>query len=218
MNRKYLIGVLTAVVVGIIPATASASSTNLCVSNSQLVSVTTPLTLGGCLSEFTLTTFGEEGPEGKEGPKGTTGATGPEGKEGPTGTTGATGATGPEGPKGTTGATGAEGPKGTTGATGPEGKEGKIENPTYVGNEGFFTVKEGGVKGTSYKAVAKCASGKIAISGGIKILKPTTAKTYLAVTESYGGFTEWKVTLEAMETASAKTESPEYEVFALCIA
>lgn len=94
MSKKYLVGILVAAVIGIIPATASASSTNLCVSNSQLVSVTTPLTLGECLSEFTLTEFGEEGPAGPTGPIGATGATGS------TGATGATGATGPEGKEG----------------------------------------------------------------------------------------------------------------------
>jgi hypothetical protein len=119
MSKKFLVGIVAAAALGLIPATASASSTNLCVSSSQLVSVTTPLTLGGCLSEYTLTTFGEVGPEGKEGKTGATGATGATGPEGPKGAEGEVGAQGLKGEKGEKGTTGA------TGATGPEGKEGK---------------------------------------------------------------------------------------------
>jgi Collagen triple helix repeat (20 copies) len=118
--KRSIVAIITMFVLMLVPASAMAStSTNLCVSNSQLVSVTTPLTLGGCLSEYTLTTFGEVGPTGPAGPTGATGATGATGSQGPEGETGAQGAKGEKGEKGTTGSTGA------TGATGPEGPEGK---------------------------------------------------------------------------------------------
>jgi hypothetical protein len=173
MNRKYLVGILAAAVVGIIPATASASSTNLCVSNSQLVSVTTPLTLGGCLSEFTLTAFGEEGPAGPTGPTGATGATGA------TGPKGAEGEVGAQGPKGETGAIGATGATGATGPEGKEGKEGVGINPPEGGYH--FAEPQTGKEGTTYTPsethpalvtafVKECAEASISV-GSLVVAK-----------------------------------------------
>jgi Collagen triple helix repeat (20 copies) len=61
---------------------------------------------------------GQQGPAGPQGPQGATGATGPQGPAGPQGPQGATGATGPQGPAGP------QGPQGATGATGPQGPAG----------------------------------------------------------------------------------------------
>lgn len=125
MKRSLIAGLVAAAAIAMVPASAMATtSINLCVSKSQLVSVTTPLTGGGCLSEFTLTAFGEEGPAGPTGPTGATGATG---ATGPKGAEGEVGAQGPKGEKGE---------KGTTGATGPEGKEGKAAEIKVTTAEG----------------------------------------------------------------------------------
>lgn len=58
------------------------------------------------------------GPQGAQGPQGTTGATGAQGSAGATGAQGSAGSTGPQGSTGSTGATGAQG---NTGAQGPQG-------------------------------------------------------------------------------------------------
>lgn len=85
MNRKYLVGIIAAAMLGLIPATASATtSTDVCVSKLPFVSLVTPLS-GACGTEYSLVAFGEEGPAGPTGPTGATGATGPEGPEGKSG-------------------------------------------------------------------------------------------------------------------------------------
>jgi len=221
MSKKYLVGVLVAVVVGVIPATALASSTNLCVSSSQLVSVTTPLTLGGCLSEFTLTTFGEEGPAGP------TGATGATGTKGETGARGPEGEVGAQGPKGETGATGPEGPKGTTGATGKEGPEGPV---TVTEIAGKTATDEKDKYGETVEVEAECASGEKVVGGGGEVseIEGSTTKEK----EEKGGFTlqqtypfgptgtrKWVAIFVEFRTSTAGTKQVfSMKAFALCVA
>jgi Collagen triple helix repeat (20 copies) len=126
MNRKFLAGLIAAVILGVAPASALATGgTRVCIPEKESASWKTPKA-GACPAKFTLI---ELGAEGKEGPQGLRGFPGEQGPEGPAG---------PQGPKGETGATGPQGPKGETGLQGPKG-EGLPPEGAYHTLSNIFT-------------------------------------------------------------------------------
>jgi hypothetical protein len=94
--KRFIVGLVAAAAFGLIPSSAFATPTKVCVPTHPNQTVDAPESDGECEIGFEGNPFepylsvyiGEAGP------------TGPEGKEGPKGSTGATGATGPEGKSG----------------------------------------------------------------------------------------------------------------------
>jgi Collagen triple helix repeat (20 copies) len=80
-----------------------------------------------------LVSAGPQGPQGIQGPTGSTGPQGPQGLQGPTGATGPQGPQGLQGPTGATGSQGLQGPAGPIGPAGPPGLQG-LQGPAGLGS------------------------------------------------------------------------------------
>jgi hypothetical protein len=94
--KRFIVGLVAAAAFGLIPSSAFATSTKVCVPTHPNQTVDAPESDGECEIGFEGNPFEPYLSVyiGEAGPKGETGATGP---EGPKGSTGATGATGPAG-------------------------------------------------------------------------------------------------------------------------
>jgi len=180
MKRSLIGGIIAAMVIVLVPASAMASVSHLCVPKSAFAAVVTSFEEEGCPSESTLTAFGEEGPVGPTGPEGKPGATGAKGEKGEKGTTGATGPEGPKGAKGETGERGLEGKEGPTGKEGTPG--GEIKMTTASGTTGAQPENT-----KKFYSVACSSTTKVAVGWGWSTgtnLHPASLHLLSAVQES----------------------------------
>lgn len=133
-----------------------------------------------CVSNETLVSWNQTGPQGPQGVPGPQGIAGAQGQVGPQGATGPQGPPGPQGiagPQGEVGPPGTQGPQGvagTQGAPGPQGPQGPQGSPGApgpsgpAGVSGYEIVNTLGtlpMNGTTSVVVA-CPSGKRVFGGG----------------------------------------------------
>jgi hypothetical protein len=154
--------------------------------------------------DFNGSVTGPKGDTGPQGPKGDTGAQGPRGD---TGAQGPKGDTGAQGPKGDTGAQGPKGDTGPQGAQGPTGPAG--------GLSGYEVVRGATVSDAagSYRAVANCPAGKVALGGGGS---QGSADWYLDDSKPQANGAGWEVQYSPGPGANLSTNRGIGEAFVIC--
>jgi hypothetical protein len=153
------------------------SGSNLSVTLTNTVGLTSPQTLSNAVS-YTLYWNGtsnylvdSRGPTGATGVAGATGATGATGPTGVAGATGSTGFTGPTGVAGATGPTGVAGSDGATGPTGVAGSDGATGPTGVAGATGPTGVA--GATGPTGLAGSDGATGPTGVAGSNGATGPT---------------------------------------------